>query len=832
MGNRIRKWKVWGMTALAAVILGSSYPEIHTAYAKPKAATIENPGFEKNAKTGVPGWEQWYGSTGFTVTKGVASEGKSSLEIKDEQTDASYWMFSSKLPAKPGDTFEATGKAMVVSGHIQLNVAFFSEAGTMLNYVENDIAGPVGAWSDTKASGIAPEGTAYAAVFLYSGYSSVGHGYVDAVSLAGSTPLVHVGAKTDLGQIVKAPLTVGAEIGATAAGNNEVYVGLNGAVSTFYALDAETGSVKFSQEMPGITHLYGITMGSDGNVYFTGTHDGVLYRYLPSQMRVERLGTNPSDPWVWDLAASSDGKIYGATYGSSKVFEYDIATGSFRDLGPIRPAGSTQQEYARGIGVTDQYLYVAVGIPEALIRIDRQTGVQTEIQLPYSGQTRMAADVWVYNGNLFVRDESSTLFVLDEATLEVKNTIRFKATISPPSPSDPNVIYYKKDSALYTYNMATNKTAMVEGLPTLPMTTPVKFQWITPKSGPKAGVPVLATMLEFTEYMLYDPQDGWFQTIPLQVAPQGIEIQSVEKGPDGKLYVGGYQKAMSIYDPASQTTLHSEAMFPQPEGIGFLNGKAYFGTYGGAVMYRYDPAQPYHYGGTPDDNPGLVYDIQDQQDRPFAITSGDNKLFVGTVAEYGVLGGALTVYDEAAGTWTVHRNVVQNQSVTGLAYRDGKLFGSTSIWGGLGIQPTETEAKIFVWDVASGTKTAEFSLQIPGIDEAPKLIGDLSFGPDGLLWGIAGGTVFALDPDTYRLVKSKMIFPSNYVSNSNWRPYYIRWGSDGLMYTTLGRNLTVIDPSTLEYTVVEPGVSLMTIGDDGNLYYASGSNLMKLEILH
>jgi hypothetical protein len=41
----------------------------------------------------------------------------------------------------------------------------------------------------------------------------------------------------------------------------------------------------------------------------------------------------------------------------------------------------------------------------------------------------------------------------------------------------------------------------------------------------------------------------------------------------------------------------------------------------------------------------------------------------------------------------VFRNVVQDQSIISLDYKDGKVYGSTSINGGLGADPTAEEAK-------------------------------------------------------------------------------------------------------------------------------------------
>ena len=85
-----------------------------------------------------------------------------------------------------------------------------------------------------------------------------------------------------------------------------------------------------------------------------------------------------------------------------------------------------------------------------------------------------------------------------------------------------------------------------------------------------------------------------------------------------------------------------------------------------------------------------------------------------------------------------------------------------------------------------------------------------------------------MDPETLEIVKSKNVYPE-VKDYGRWRPIHIRWNETGLMYTTLAGNLTVIDPESLEYETLAK-TELMTIGDDGNIYYADKANLMKIEV--
>ncbi|MGE7218371.1 FIMAH domain-containing protein [Priestia koreensis] len=644
----------------------------------------------------------------------------------------------------------------------------------------------------------------------------------------------------NLGEAVTIPLSQAAAYGQTASGENEQYIAITGTPAVFYAVDAETGEKKFSQALPNTDVVWAMTVGSDGNVYMAGTINGMIYRYLPNEKRLEEVGKNPSDSFVWDLKASADGKIYGSTYPRTKVFEYDIASNSFTDLGVMKEG----QQYARGLGVTDQYVYVGIGTTAALVRYDRQTGEKKEIAIPNSGKGGTISESAVYNGKLFVYSGTS-LFILDEATGKLIRTISFQGKISPPSPYNPNLIYYKSSGDLYSYNTETNTIQKVTGIPPLPADTAVKsHSWITLKDGQT----VLTGMAAFTDSFFFNPTTNDYNLHFPTVEAQGTTVNALHYL-NGKVYAGGYQRGLSIFDEKSQSYTYTYKGFHQPEGIGVMNDTLYFGTYPGAKIYRYDPSKPFDYNEIKQGNPGLILDIEEDQDRPFVLKSADNMMFIGTFPSYGKLGGALTILKEKpnsdgiiATETKTYSNIVQNQSIFGLAYKDGKLYGGTSIYGGLGSTPTEKEAKMFVFDVKTGQKIKEFTPTIPGIDVPIQLIGDLEFGPDGLLWGIVDGTIFAMNPDTLEVVKSKVVYPTTFGS-SKFRPYYLKWGYDGTIYTTIGRTLTAINPVTLDSQklitgssqmmtlsdeVVEASINLMALSDDGSLYYTISSKLYKL----
>jgi hypothetical protein len=783
------------------------------------SGTFVNPGFEEPVVNGkIPGWRQAYGSGGISVSDEVAYDGTYSIKMVDTSASQNYGLLSDRVQIEGGLMYKITAKLYQVNGTKGMYLYFYNSAGKQIKAYSKGFNVPLEQWSTVTIEGAAPADAVAMEVLLYSGGPNVGTGYFDHLTYTSERELnVTFGNPVNHGSIVQVAQSPRAVVGSDSNGNEIITYVVNGAPAVFYAVDPLTGNVVFTQKLPGIDTVWAIVPGSDGNIYFSGTSNGILYRYLPDAKKIESLGKNPCENFVWALKASRDGKIYGGTYPSAKVFEYDIATGTFRDFGTVKPG----ENYVRGVGVSDDYIYAGIGADYYLIQINRKTGEMRDINFPGRGEPGFINNIEFYEGHAIIRYAREKFFVLDEQSGQTIDTVTgIFGDFSPPSPYNPDLTYYRKDNDLYTYNWKTRESTKIEGILALNSYFGNNLlDWITLKNGDKAGKKVLIGNYLDGEYFLYDPEDNDFQTYHPQIDGAPVNLISLKTGPDGKLYAGAIYRAMSIYNPETRQIEQQEVGMPQVEGMGILNGNMYFGTYSGAEIYRYNPTQPFHFSQDASGNPGKVYDIEESQDRPHAFASGDGKLFIGTIPNYGALGGALTVYVEQSGSWKVYRNVVQDQTIVGMAYRDGKLYGSTNIWGGLGIEPKATEAKIFVWDVAKGQKITEFTPEIPGLDQKPQSIGRLTFGPDGLLWGATGGTIFALNPDTYEVVKSKVIY--DYPATAY--PIYLEWGDDGLLYTTVGRNLTVIAPNTLDYKMLKENVHVIALARDGSIFYLTGS---------
>ncbi|THE13592.1 hypothetical protein E1I69_06670 [Bacillus timonensis] len=840
------KIRLFSIVLLATILVFSTLPydqQSNSVAAKDnwRELSVENGDFEAKptSEADLPSWVYWTGGykTGMSISNKVVNTGTQSLAVDNNGV---VGLFSQEIGITEGNQYKLTANLYVeeLIGKPGIWLRWIDEKGTIIsNSAKYFEVTEFNKWQTVDIEATAPTGAKGVKIFIYQSSTSNMKGYYDNVRFFEKESII-LDFPIEFGKPINhGPATLAAKSQGVAIGDGELYYATNGSPATFYAADAKTGEKIFSEDLPGSDVVWAMVVGADGNVYFAGTYNGILYRYVVKEKRLEQLGKNPSDNWVWQLEASYDGKIYGATYPHAKVFEYDIESAQFTDLGTFYEG----QQYARGLGITKDSLYVGMGTTAYLMKMDLANGERTEINLPITGTSTSISNIWEYGNFIFVAYGTS-LVTIDKTTGEEVNTMdwqdehTFDGLISSPSPYDEHILYYinKNTQQLWTYDMTTHKTAKVEPTVQLPATPAKAMRWIKDESGKD----VLAILHHQIEYSIFDPTTHTLKVSYPEVDMQGLLMQSLEIGEDEKIYMGGYQGSFGVFDTAIDKYILQERDPHQIEGIGFLNGDVYLGTYGGAKIYKYDPNRPFTFsGGKKGENPELVQDIEDDQSRPFTFTSGDNKLFVGTISDYGRLGGALTIFDAKTNEWKTIRNIINNQSIIGLAYLNGTVFGGSTISGGLGIDPTEPKAKMFEYDVATGQHEV-FDLKVKGL-EKPEMIGELSIGPDGNVWGVAWGldeagayntVIFAMNPDNREIVKSTQLY-KGVNRGSQWRPFFIRWDNQGFLYTTAARTLTVIDPETMKSKqLVNGNVNLMDVDQEGNIYYSFDHNLYQLPV--
>ncbi|WP_045522484.1 FIMAH domain-containing protein [Neobacillus niacini] len=622
----------------------------------------------------------------------------------------------------------------------------------------------------------------------------------------------------------KEPINLGSPIQSVAVydsaygienGREMMYTTTSGNPAIFQVIDLKSQDVLRTYPLEGTGAVWTHITVPNGNVYIGG--NGHLYEYSPVTKEVRDVG-GIGESVVYGLSYDEQGRVYFGSFPNAKAGRYDPKTGEMEDYGSVAPGES----YSRSTTYLNGYLYLGIGVDNRIVKLNVESGEYETIKVP--DHVVPGSSVWQLDAEgkyiiAGVGGGSNTLLFYDTETGQwsdkyYTNNKGLRLIHGQP---DSNKVYFLQGNKLKEVDLNT-----LEAVDTGVMfgTFLRNTTWVELDNDPDFPGQSLVTVQFGGQVTFMNLKTKKVKTIQYPLAGNPIPIQTLEKGPDGNLYLSGYPGGKgAVYNPEKNE--NKNFTLGQAEGMVPLGNKMYFGVYPGATIFEMDVANPVL-------STKQIYDIPDQ-DRPFIMTAAKNKLYIGTIPDYGHLGGSLTVLDPASIQDTVvYPNVVHNQSIAGLAEVNGRLFGSTTVAGGLGIDPTETAAKIFVWDMEKGEKIIEFVPDIPGVTVQPKMISGMSLGLDGLLWSAAGGTIFAMDPETLEIVKSKNVYPE-VKDYGRWRPIHIRWSEDGLMYTNLAGSLTVIDPDSLEYETLAK-TELMTIGDDGNIYYADKANLMKIEV--
>jgi streptogramin lyase len=619
---------------------------------------------------------------------------------------------------------------------------------------------------------------------------------------------------------------LGAAYGKDIDGENYIFAVANGNPAKLNVIEPETGKRVRSIPLPGASVGWGVTIDPFGNVYIGGSDKLYCYSYKTDEL--VNLGRPiSSETALWRIASDNKGRIFGGTYPNGKVFMYDPETKQFRDYGTV----VTGQQYVRSLDVAYGKIYAGIGTNKAFVyEIDIETGEKREIPLPEAYQNeKMAYDLDVVHKRLFVRlTPSSTLLVYDLRNEEWVDEIPNSKGLDVSKAGPGNAVYLVKDSTLYRYDLkdySLTPTSLTD------LWSARDMGWMNLKMKEEGFKGLSLVSISYNgRYWIFNPKTGKYKFIQAQIEGEPINIQSIALGPDGNIYT-------SSYIAGGLTKYNTEhGSFEQFIGNGQVENMIatdlylYIGVYPGASIFRYDPKQSYELDPLKPEsalNPKLLFSLKSiGQDRPFAFAKGGGHVYIGTVPDYGKLGGSLTAYNEMTGSYETVTNIVQNQSVVSLSYKDGLIFGGTSVWGGLGIQPTEAEAKLFIWDPSKKEKTFE-TVPVPG----ERAVTALAFDNEGYLWGITINSIFKFDPATKTIVASKQLFPFRWdqISHS-WRSAALQFGQDGYFYGRTEEGIFRFNPKTWEYEVLVPGAVLFAMDLKGSVYFAKGTELYRYVI--
>jgi streptogramin lyase len=539
------------------------------------------------------------------------------------------------------------------------------------------------------------------------------------------------------------------------------------------AIDPSTGDYQvFPNPAPTESGARCMAAGPDGNVYLGTLPNAHLLKLDTKSGKLIDLGRPATtEQYIWDVNFGPDGKLYGATYPQSKLVRYDPKTGKSEDLGRMDPA----EQYAHYVaGSDDGFIYVGIGTSKANIAAYQiSTGEHREI-LP--AEFQIVGQATVYRGQ-----DGKVYGVIGGQQFRMHG---FEAT--------------RVDSK--------------EASPALPHN----------RLRDGRAVEIRDRLLR-----LQDARTGAVTERMFAYAGNSLPLFRIGFGPDGELYGSAVLPIRFVRLDRAAHTLAEFGEIGGGEVYSFLAHDKHLlmAAYAGnAPLMSFDPSKPFNKGADAR-NPALVnFTGSDSGWRPQAMVEGQGSLvYLGAVAGYGKLGGPLTVWNPATNDVMQYHHLIPDQSVVSLAMWKDKVIGGTTIGGGGGSHPTQTEAKLFIWNPVSREK--EFEV-VPVPDA--KSIDDLITSPDGVVYGIAGGaTLFVFDPAS-RTVKDRKPLPfSGTVYNS------VAMGPDGRIWGLTRGGIFAVDRRTNEVKLVAKAPERITAGfalRDGYIYFVSGPAVYRYRI--
>jgi hypothetical protein len=489
-----------------------------------------------------------------------------------------------------------------------------------------------------------------------------------------------------------------------------------------------------------------------------------------------------TETYIWQFAVGKDGKLYGCTYGNAKLVCYDPRTGEMEDLGRM----DETQMYTRSIACGAKgKIYTGIGYGLANVVVYDPTSRTHKSILPERYRSEKAANVHQgADGNVYAQC-SGQWFRADDET-ETLTPIVANEVVPPKG-------LVLSDGRLVSVDEVTATT--------------VTFTLTNPKMAEKA-----------THTFAYQGD--------------GARIFVVGVGPQGKIYGSTVMPLeMFVYDPLTNQNTHlgnPTAVNGELYSLLTLGDKLYVCAYPGSYLSVYDPKQPFKFGTNPGDNPRGYGYLGDGHLRPRAMILGPGgKIYIGSLPPYGELGGAMAAFDPVAEKVVEnYRHLIPNQSIVSLAYeaQSGLVFGGSSIAGGGGTKPSEKEARFFAWDDKTKRKVVEL---LP-------VSGDTAI----VAMAVAQGKIFAVSrPSNLLFVYDPVL---QHIAHTSRIPFggmhEISLGlhRSGWLYGLAGKTVFAIDPHTYAVAKVaeyEGGISCGFALTDDAVYFGSNARLVRYQLV-
>lgn len=562
----------------------------------------------------------------------------------------------------------------------------------------------------------------------------------------------------------------------------------------FNVIDIDQNELVYSKLLENVNSSWAHTLDHKNNPIMVSLGKNGLsevWKYNWQSEELELVTVLPKEEGGWSVTTDDIGNIYVGTYsdvvGEAKVFKYEVESENLISLG-IMNKGST---YVRSLAYHDNYIYAGAGVNADIFRYDLVnnkwediTQNMPEIAGKDINDLKFAYDMAVVDDLLVTRVDKGGSDITVFYDLVEQQWLDFKLgkTEEHSGTGGFNQLYSFNDHIYLGYGdqlvgVNPREQSIIET--NVPMTLGLKGALI---KGNK-----FYTLDKLTNVVEVNLDTHEYEYKEDQMRGGNLGLHSIGTSNSGDIFITSYPGGPK----AARFNIKDESfdIYNQGQAEGMIAGHGddmYFGIYTGAVIEKLNSKTL---------EQEVLFNLKDSygQDRPYYMDfiSEEDLLMMGTIPDYKILGGVIALYNVKTDELSVYENVVENQSIVSLAKKGQKLFGSTAIEGGLGIDPIAEKAVIFEFDITSGEVISSVELDIPELDK-PRIISGLTFDENGLLWGVVDGILFTFDTEKMQVVDYKNIFPEK-VNYGKWKPFFLDFGPDGFLYTNIGSQIVVVD---------------------------------------
>ncbi|MBN1622834.1 MAG: hypothetical protein JXN10_06810 [Clostridia bacterium] len=599
-------------------------------------------------------------------------------------------------------------------------------------------------------------------------------------------------------------------------GENRIYgVLAEGGCATFIVVSLDRKKIIFSQDAPGATGSWGVCEASDGRIYFGSYVNGGLYRFDPRVEKFETLFDNlPNAKFIFSLDADNENNIYGGTWPNCAVFKYN---GISEKLDFYDEKIITTEDYVRLVLYNHdrKSLYASISAHSHVVEYKEGIGIVRDIFPMEYRKESFVIILGFYNNAIYANmPQSHEIVAIDLDSGEVLKKLPCPAANEEilPMGIDVSRLIMGYRSGGYTIDPQNDRIYHFIG------EDDDTIMGIWPYSD---GESVITSSFGGC-FFLYNTITGKRTDFKIEIPRKSIEIRQLHMDRTGTIYSTGYLKGgHCIYDPETDTGIQYDGV-GQSEGITSGDGKIYFGKYPGAYIYEFDPEKPWNMPG----NPRELFELKTpaNQDRPFAIKVFDEKLYIGTIPNYGDIQGALTVYDIKNKKHTIRKDFSDSRSIVSLEYKNGILYGGTTVCGGLGSYTKQESGTVFALD----TKNDRYIYEVEPVSGC-KNAGGLCLTPEGKLLGCADSTFFIMDSETGNVEYTKKLAEFNRNKDYKWEVSFIKKGPGKLYYIVTANTLFSLDLQEMVFDQLEEKqVNLLEFDKKGRLYCQYEDNVREI----